>query len=313
MQETYNTDDKSNFNDQVDLLELANILLAGKWIIISFTALASIMGVIYSLSLPNIYESKAILTPTNSNNISKSMQNYAGLAGLAGISLPSGKDNDLSVQAIHKIKTLSFFESNILPNIFLPDLMALKSFDLNTSTLNYDQSIYLKVSNKWVRNSSLPYTQRPSAQESFEKFKSHLNLSEDKNNGFITLKIKHLSPFIAKEWADLVISEVNTFYRQKDKSESERAVNYLNKQITSTNLSEIKEAISELLQQETKKLALIEASRSYVFDYIDPPAVMERKSEPQRSTICIMVALFGFMFSIFLVLLRHYIFRQSIL
>jgi hypothetical protein len=50
-----------------------------------------------------------------------------------------------------------------------------------------------------------------------------------------------------------------------------------------TSLSEIKQVLAQLLQEETKKLTLIEANQSYVFDYIDPPAVMEKKSEPKRS------------------------------
>ena len=58
----------------------------------------------------------------------------------------------------------------------------------------------------------------------------------DSTSGFIILSIKHQSPYIAKEWAELVVNEINTFYRQKDKSESERAVNYLNNQISMTTL-----------------------------------------------------------------------------
>lgn len=153
-----------------------------------------------------------------------------------------------------------------------------------------------------------------SAQESFEVFKTaHLSLSEDKKSGFITLAIKHQSPFIAKQWVELVINQVNAFYRQKDKSESEKAVSYLNQQISITGLSEIKQVIAQLLQEETKKLTLIEANQYYVFDYIDPPAVMEKKSEPKRALICILSALLGGMLSILLVLIRHYAFNKKTL
>ena len=120
-------------------------------------------------------------------------------------------------------------------------------------------------------------------KKALEYLNQHLSLSEDKKSGFITLSIKHQSPFIAKQWAELVINEVNAFYRQKDKSESEKAVSYLNQQISMTGLSEIKQVIAQLLQEETKKLTLIEANQYYVFDYIDPPAVMEKKSEPKRA------------------------------
>jgi len=289
--------------------------LEGKWIIVSLTAFVSIIGVIYSLLLPNIYESKAMLVPVNSSSgISGALGSYSGLAGIAGISLPSGGDEGNSAKAIQKISSLSFFENNILPNIHLPDLMAVKSWNSKTNTLTFDDSIYDTNSNTWIRDYSYPQQQIPSAQESFEVFKTaHLSLSEDKKSGFITLAIKHQSPFIAKQWVELVINEVNTFYRQKDKSESEKAVSYLNQQISITGLSEIKQVIAQLLQEETKKLTLIEANQYYVFDYIDPPAVMEKKSEPKRALICILSALLGGMLSILLVLIRHYAFNKKTL
>ena len=78
------------------------------------------------------------------------------LAGLAGISLPSGGDEGNSAKAIQKISSLSFFENNILPNIYLPDLMAVKSWNSKTNTLAFDESIYDKNSNTWVRDYSYP-------------------------------------------------------------------------------------------------------------------------------------------------------------
>ena len=313
MQDAHSNKHPNDFDDEIDLRELFYVLLEGKWIIVSLTAFVSIIGVIYSLLLPNIYESKAILVPVNSSSgISGALGSYSGLAGLARISLPSGGDENNSVEAIEKIGSLSFFENNILTNIYLPDLMAVKSWNFKTNTLAYDDSIYDTNSNTWIRDFSYPQQQIPSAQESFEVFKTeHLSLSEDKKSGFITLSIKHQSPFIAKQWAELVINEVNAFYRQKDKSESEKAVSYLNQQILITGLSEIKQAVAQLLQEETKKLTLIEANQYYVFDYIDPPAVMEIKSEPKRALICIFSALLGGMLSVLLVLIRHYAFSEK--
>ena len=315
MQEAHSNKHPNDFDDEIDLRELFYVLLEGKWIIVSLTAFVSIVGVIYSLLLPNIYESKAMLVPVNSSSgISGALGSYSGLAGLAGISLPSGGDEGNSAKAIQKISSLSFFENNILTNIHLPDLMAVKSWNSKTNTLTFDDSIYDTNSNTWIRDYSYPQQQIPSAQESFEVFKTeHLSLSEDKKSGFITLAIKHQSPFIAKQWVELVINEVNAFYRQKDKSESEKAVSYLNQQISITGLSEIKQVIAQLLQEETKKLTLIEANQYYVFDYIDPPAVMEKKSEPKRALICILSALLGGMLSVLLVLIRHYAFNKKTL
>ena len=312
MQEAH-SNNSNDFDDEIDLRELFHVLLGGKWIIVSMTAFVSIVGVIYSLSLPNIYQSKAMLVPVNSSSgISGALGSYRGLAGLAGINLPSGGDEGNSAKAIQKINSLSFFENSILTNIHLPDLMAVKSWNSKINTLTFDDSIFDTNSNTWIRDFSYPQQQIPSAQESFEVFKTkHLSLSEDKKSGFITLSIKHQSPFIAKQWTELVVNEVNAFYRQKDKSDSEKAVRYLNQQISMTALSEIKQAIAQLLQEETKKLTLIEANQYYVFDYIDPPAVMEKKSEPKRSLTLILSALLGGILSILFVLIRHYAFSKK--
>jgi uncharacterized protein involved in exopolysaccharide biosynthesis len=310
MQESHSNKHPNDFDDEIDLRELIYVLLRGKWIIISVTTLVSIITLIYSLFLPNIYESKALLAPVNpSSNISRAMGSYSSLAGLAGINLPSGGDEGNSQKAMNKIISLSFFENNILKNIYLPDLMAVKSWNSKTNTLVYDNSIFDAKIGKWVRDFSYPQQQIPSAQESFKIFKDeHLSLSEDKDSGFITLSIKHQSPFIAKQWAEFIINEVNNFYRQKDRFESEMSARYINEQISLTNLSEIKEVLAQLLQEEIQKLTLIEANKSYVFDYIDPPQVMEKKSGPKRALICILGAMLGGMLSIFIVIIRHYFF-----
>ena len=304
MQEIQSNKHSNDFGDEINFFELFNVLWDGKWIIVALTGFVSVIGVIYSLSLPNIYSSKALLASVNpSSGISGALRGYAGFAGLAGISVPSTIDEGDSAKAIEKINSLSFFENNILPNIFLPDLMALNSWNSDTNSMTYDESIYNKESNIWLMT--------PSVQQSFGEFGSHLSVSEDKKTGFITLTVKHQSPFVAKEWADLVVNEVNAFYRQKEKLESEKAVGYLNQQISITSLSEIKEVLAQLLQEETKKLTLIEANESFVFDYIDPPAVMEKKSEPRRSYICILSAVLGAFLSILLVLIRHFVFKEK--
>ena len=77
-------------------------------------------------------------------------------------------------------------------------------------------------------------------------------------------------------------------------------------------MSEIKVVLAQLLQEETKKLTLIEANKFYVFDFIDPPAVMEKKSEPDRLLICILSALLGIILGILLVLIRHYVYSEEV-
>lgn len=309
MSEVQNNFSTDSFEDVVDLKKILHNLWQEKWTIIFITFFISIIALIYSLFLPNIYESRAILNPANSSsNISKSLQNYSGLAGLAGVSIPVGEDSSNSTKAIKKLNTLSFYENSIFPNIFLPDLMAHGSWNNKTNILTYNDNIYNNKKNEWVRDFSYPSKKIPSVQESFQVFQDeHFSLSEDKKTGFITISIKHKSPFVAKKWTELIVDEINNFYRKKDKIESEKTVIYLNEQIAFSNFSEVKEAIAKLLQDETKKLALIEAKQSYVFEYIDPPALMEKKSEPFRALICLIGLIFGIFLGVITAITKSYI------
>ncbi|MDB2629418.1 Wzz/FepE/Etk N-terminal domain-containing protein [Gammaproteobacteria bacterium] len=287
-----NMNSEEYVQDEVDLAVLFKALFQGKWIIISFTSIASIIVVIYSLSLPNIYKAEALLVPLSSNdNVGGNLQDIGGLASLAGISL--GDSVDMSAIAIEKLHSLSFFEEKILPQINLPDLMAVKSWNPSSNLITYDEEIYDASTQTWTREITPLQTPQPSAQESFIAFMEHVGGLKDLKTTFVTIFAKHQSPFIAKEWADLVIRELNSFYREKDKTEAMYAVDYLNKQLSETRLSEVKLVISEVLAQQIQTLSLIEANENYVFDFIDPPVVKEKKSEPRRAIICIVGALLG--------------------
>jgi len=296
----------SSSEKEIDLREFFSILYSGKKIIAYSAVFISIITLIYSLSLPNIYHSSALLNASKAEDSASGLLDLASYTSFAGLDLTSNTSDSNSEKAMEKLISLSFFEKNILPNIFLPDLMALDSWDLESNELVYDDDIFNISTKKWVRDFVKPNKKIPSAQESFKVFhEKHLRLLED-NKGFVHLTIKHQSPYVAKDWVELIFKEINSFYRQKDKAEAEKAISYLNEQLSKTSFSEIKQALAELLKIEIQKTALVEAKESYVFDYIDSPAVMEQKLEPTRSLICLLGAMFGILLGIFIVLLKNY-------
>ena len=309
MQEIDSNKYGNDFNDEIDLRELISVLVQGKWVIAYVTAFLIIIGTLYSLLLPNIYQSKALLAPVDESSslISGALSQFSGLAGVAGINLSAGEQGGNHKKAIELISSLNFFEKHLMPKIFLPDLMAIEYWDDKENIIIYDESIFQKNSETWVRDFSYPQKLIPSAQESFEAFKDdHLNILEDNKTGYIALSIKHQSPLIAKQWVEIIVEEVNSFYRQKDKESSEKAVIYLNKQIANTNLTEIRQVTASLLEKEIQKLTLVEANKDYVFEYVYPPSVMEKKAEPNRFLIVILYLIFGALLGIIIVLIRHY-------
>lgn len=310
METNLNTNSPDKNEKEIDLGELFTVLWQGKLLITAAITLFSIAAVVYSLSLPNIYQSKAILSPVESDgsNMNQVMKSMGGLASLAGVNLSTGSSGGNTVKSLEKLNTLSFFKNNILPNIYLPDLMAVQSWNASTNKIKYDKNVFNEATQTWIRDAKYPRTQIPSTQESFTVFRGHFQVLRDTDTGFVSVIVSHQSPFIAQAWTELIVNQLNYFFRTKDKLESEAAMNFLNIQIAQTSFSEIKQVIAQILQQKVQQLTLIEASKYYVFAYIDPPAVMETKAGPKRSIICIFGAFLGGLLGSLIVIIRFYFF-----
>jgi uncharacterized protein involved in exopolysaccharide biosynthesis len=298
------------FDDEIDLRELFSVLWDGKVWISAITAAAAAISVFVALSLPNIYESKALLAPKSdggSGGLSRLAAQYGGLAGLAGINLSGVGGGDVSKAALAqaKLKSLSFFTEHLYSEV-LVDLMAVDYWDAATGEIVIDSSVYNQGTSQWVREASFPRKAKPSTQEAHVAFKEVIALSEDKQSGFVTLSVQHESPVVAKEWAELLIDRINEEIRSEDVGEAEASIAFLEAQREQTSLVSLDEVFAQLIEEQTKTIMLANVSKDYVFDIIDPPVVPELKSKPSRALICVLGTLLGGMLGIVWVLVRHY-------
>ena len=225
--------------------------------------------------------------------------------GFAGISMPSSKASK-ATEAIERIKSYDFFVNQFLPNVQLKDLIAANDWQQNSNSIIYNNNIYNIKDNTWTREASFPKTSMPSNQEAYEVYKEILSISEDKKTSFVTISITHVSPFIAKDWVDIIITNINAHMREIDISIAENSIVFLKETLITTSLSDIRRAMAQLLQDQIQVLMLAEASQDYIFKRIVSPIAPEKKSAPSRALICILGTLIGFMISVLLSLYLHY-------
>ena len=82
--------------------------------------------------------------------------------------------------------------------------MAVESWEPSSNIISYDEEIYDDNENVWTREISGLQTPEPSAQESFKAFMEQMIIFKDIKTKLVTIGVKHQSPFIAKQWADLL-------------------------------------------------------------------------------------------------------------
>jgi len=281
--------------NEIDFLQLGLAIWQKKWKIIIITFIFSVLAILYTVTLPNVYRSQVLLAPVSEKSDLKIPGQLGGLAALAGVDVGGGEKTALAIEVL---KSREFIGKFIEKYDLLIPLMASNGWDRTSNNLKLDDNIYSVADDKWVRDVDLPFKPKPSLLEAHEHFMDIFNVTKDKDSGMFTLTVEHYSPYLAKKWADLLVVEINNEMRDREFREAENSINYLTKQIEKTNLSEVRIMLFSLIEEQTKTVMLTNVRDEYIFSIVDPAIVPERKVKPSRAIIVSAITLFGLLFTV---------------
>ena len=288
-----------NKNNEIDLLSLIGLAWNKKKLIVAVTLACSVLALILALLTPNQYTSSALLQAKDASGGAGVTKSMSSLGALAGVNLGGGAAADKNYLIIRTLTAVDFFYPFYSDDQFLIELMAYKSFNSSSGELEIDSSIYDKADGSWVEG-------KPSLTDSHIVFVSnHLSILFNEDEKFITLSLKHHSPYVAHKWSKRVLSHLNEYFKLEDKRESQDSLKYLREKIVQTKIIEIKQVLAAMIQDRTQKLMLSEISEEYIVAVVDSPRFPEKKSEPKRSYIVISGILIGFFLSLIYVVFRH--------
>ena len=290
-------------DDALDLEGLVRIVWDGKWVIGGLVAGAIVISVIVALLLPNVYRAESLLAPREEGGTRSIGAQYSGLASLAGISLPT-ESGDKSALGIEILKSRKFISGFIRSRDLLVPLMAATRWDASSGELRIDPDIYDVDAKSWVREADPPRQSVPSAQEAYEVFRERLSVTRDDETGFVTVGLEHYSPILAQQWLLWLIEDLNETVRERDVTDAEQAIEFLNDQISRTSLAELRAVLFRLVEEQTKTVMLANVSDEYLFETIDPPVVPEKKSRPDRVLVVLASGFVAGLLGLLIVLVR---------
>ena len=278
---------KSYLGNEIDLRALINEVWRGRGVVLLITCLTTLSFTGVALLLPNLYTSTALLAPAaeSDNGIGAAMKQYGGLASLAGVTLPAEQGDARAKMAIELLKSRAFLGEFVERREILPDLMAVKSWNMSTGVIEYDSELYDSLTDTWVREEDPPLGAEPSLLELHESFGEILNISEDPVTGYYYVSISHRSPLVASNWVNWLIEDINAVMRAKEIDKTARSISFLQQQVEQTQLAELQAVFFELIQSQTETLMLARVQSDYVFEVVDPAVPAERLSSPNRLLI----------------------------
>lgn len=292
---------RTEVDDEIDLMELWNEIWRRKLFIILFTMLFSAGSIVYALSIPNVYQASALLTSASSSGaggLNRLEGQFGGLASLAGINLGGG-GNDKTGLALEVLQSRVFIEQFIEKNDLSVPLMAAESWDAGTGELIIDTDLYDVNEREWIQKSG---DSRPSSWDVFKRFKEILAVDLDDKSGMVNISIEFISPELAKKWITLLVADLNVTMQEKDKKEAQDSIDYLTTKLSQTKLTDMRGVFYQLIEEQTKTIMLAEVSDEYILKTVDPSNVPDEKSGPARAMIVVMISMLGGMLSTLIVL-----------
>lgn len=292
---------------EIALADILRIVLKYKYFIILAMLFSAAGTVYYVKSLPNVYQSVVLLSPSQNNSSSGMTSKIGGLASLAGIRLNKDGGVDKTKLSLEIIKSRTFFKQFAEKyDVYVP-LMAAASWDPNTRELLIDSEVYDVELEKWVRDVRPPLMSEPSLEEASILFnKEYLSVSVDDDSGLVRIIVQHISPDVAMNWANELVKEINLFMKQLDQKDAENYIMYLNEQLNKTAVAQMQEIFYELIEEQTKNLMLSQVKEDYIFSVIDPASSPLYPVLPKRALLCVSIFTFCFVIILVVIFLFHF-------
>ncbi len=145
----------------------------------------------------------------------------------------------------------------------------------------------------------------PSTLDGYEMLSNSLEISFDKSLVTVELTL-HDADNIAVILNNL-IKGVNSFIREDSIVDSGKNISFLQKEINKTILSDSKDMLYRLIEQQTQSIMLANTREDFAFRIIDPAMEPIHPAGPNRRLIVIIGSILGFIFSSSFVLLLNFI------
>lgn len=272
-----------NAQPEIRLQDLVTYFFANKRFVILSTILSTAIAIAISLVITPVYTSSVTLVPVEENETSAGLLGQlGGLADMAGLNM-SSSSNSIEVM-IAEVSSRefaeSFIETNNLYGKLFPEL-----WDQENST--------------WAKE-AIP----PSPWSIQRKFRQSYSIVQDKKTGLVFLTVNWGDPKTAASVANGLIEAYENSSRQEAIEETERRIGYLEAEMNRTELLEVKTALFNLIETESKTKMLANTADRLKFKIIDPAYEPEFRSWPARKFITFLGLLIGFLAGMIFVLIK---------
>lgn len=264
------------------------------------TFVFAVISIFYSLSLNNIYQSKAIYL------LKEDIQynDKKDISGLVPFNIGSKDSYHMSYIKI-VLGSRDFFKILYEDNKFMIFTQAAEGFNTTSNEIALNQSLVNSKSFSWLIDENKK-SLKPEFEKAYKKFNNDFSASIDINEGKAELTFQHVSPVYARKALTIINENLNDYIREIKLKGINNRKNFLKNEIQKASNPAIIDSLSQLIQNELEKEVFYSTSDNIFFDVIDN-ASMGIRVQPKRALIVIYLTFLGFIFSTVFFLIKEFL------
>lgn len=278
------------------LNDVIDFLLMEKWLIGVTTVLVTGAAIVLAFLTTPVYKVETVLAPVDTDrnsSIASLAGQFTGLAAMAGISFGGGGEKE---EAIGVLQSRALAGRFITENNLLPVLYADK---------------WDAAHKKWQVSSQEDI---PTMWGAIKRFQDKIfEVKQDPITGLVTVAIQWTDPVVASRWAGDITRMANAILQRRAIREAERSIEFLKVELAKTSLIEVQDAISRVIEAQTKALTMASVQDEFAFRIIDPPTAPDLQSpvKPRKRLIAAVGLVLGAMLGVLLAVLRALLRQRS--
>ena len=241
------------------------------WIITSVTLFTAIFFTVAFAMMP-VYRATVVLAPASPDRGSQILGSGTALGGLAaGLGLGLGSHDSDAEEALAVLQSREFTQRFIATENLLPKLFSEK---------------WNSVTGTW----KVAEKKQPTLGKAFKYFDTKVrSVTEDRKTGLITLQIDWTDRNEAAEWANRLVHDLNEEMRARAIAKSDASMRFLEKELQTTAVMEVRDAISRLMEDQVKERMYANVTPDYSFRVVDR-AIPADRDDPVKPKKALLIA-----------------------
>ncbi|WP_025209009.1 Wzz/FepE/Etk N-terminal domain-containing protein [Hippea sp. KM1] len=292
-------------DDEIDLYELWERIWKYRKFIVVFTLSLTIITVVATLFMENIYKSSAVILPTKQGSGGSSLvSQYSGIASLVGISLPGsgGSDDIMALLKSRSLKRETIEKYNLLPVILY------KSWDSKNKRWIEKEGIITKIKKAIFGSKKQVFNKEEiRMSKAIKSFSDMIDVNEDKKLGTISVSVEYPDPVIAANLVGDLLSTLKDRMTKEAIEIAKKRKKILEDELNKTQDPTIQQKLYSLIAKQEETMVMAKVSEDFAFKVIDPPQIPIKKYKPKRKLIVIVAFIMSLILGIFLVFFVEFI------